>query len=139
MNRPRIIMTSLLFAASAFCLADNNPLVGQFGHDFTRRKDEPAWEIKKDGAQYQLRSVAPGETAQAAHALSDAERRKFWQTMSWPEDTSAAAQCVGDSEHMLCFVPAATRQKIDWLKSNKSDYFYYDQAAGVMQAQKVAH
>ena len=136
-NRKTGLALALLLL-SPLAMAQTELLVGKFGHEHTAPKNTPVWEIKETSDdQYQFVTLGVGEPSQPAHEFSADERRKFWQTMWWPEDTSDAAICIGNEREIMCYVPPETRNGIDWLKDHKSHYFYYDSAAGVMETHKL--
>ncbi|MDR2876066.1 MAG: hypothetical protein LBV44_09100 [Methylobacillus sp.] len=133
----RIIIATALGMASFACAAQSDLLVGEFGHEFTKKPGTPVWAITGSNNQYWLDSLGDEEPPAPAHEYSESERRKFWGRMLWSEETSAAARCIGNDAELICYVPPKTRSAIDWLKNRQSDYFYYDTMMGVMEIQKL--
>jgi len=132
-----IIIAAALGMISFVCMAQTELLTGKFGHQYTEPKNTPVWEIKKINDQYQLSIWGATETSQPSHELSEQERRKFWQKMWWPEDSSVSASCVMNSEEMICYVSPKARNEIDYIKGYKSNYFHYDRMGGVMETHKI--
>lgn len=140
MNYP--VTFAVLFLAS-FCLApmsgaaQTDSLAGEYGHNYTEKDGTPVWEVRQKGDTYELLSLGTPPSSQEVHVLTADERRHFWQTMWWSEESSAQVNCIGNTQEVICFVPATTRQTIAALKENDSDYFYYDPTGGLMEIQKL--
>ena len=133
----KTIIALALGVASFACSAQADLFVGKFGHEYTSPEGTPVWEIKRNNGQYQFDILNDEDPSQSAHEFSENERRKFWKTMLWPEEGSIPASCVGNAERVMCYVTPQVRSRTDWLKDNKSNYFYYDQLLGVMEVQKL--
>mgnify|MGYP001214511719 CR=1 FL=1 len=133
------IIASILTLASFSCSAQANLLVGKFGHGYSKLKGTPVWEVTMTGNQLNLVTLNAEEPTQPTHELSDAERRRLWQAMWWPEETSITATCVGNSKEVLCHVPSQTRSNIGGLKSQTSNYFYFDPIVGLMEIMRISN
>lgn len=107
-------------------------LVGVFGHNFTGRKNDPVWTVKQEPGHFTLITHGDGSTS-PLRVLSKAEITRFWKKMLWEQESSKKAECLGNRDEILCFVPTQSRKSIPWLEDNTSDYFYYDKMAGIME------
>lgn len=137
------------------------PLVGAYTHGHAEPGESPVWEITHDGHRYQAHTVADGEHAEA-WLLSTTGRAAFWEKMSWPVDSSAAATCLSwgtapltlqsllepettptppredqAGASVLCQLQAADKAKVDWLADYQSDFFYYDRLFGVTETRAL--
>ncbi len=135
MKQVCIAVTLLLISHAS--LAESDPLLGKFGHDYTRSSQEAVWQIRRDAGGYQLNTLTHSSKA-SAQSWSAAQRKAFWEKMMWPVKVSAEAKCVGNAEEVICYVPVGARKKVDWLRDNKSDYFHYDAMGGVMEAHRIS-
>ena len=131
----RLITVFSLSTVSVPLLAAPQPLVGQFTHDYTRPKNASVWTVKKSGAEWRV-LVHGSKGAVLATRVSEAERKAFWEKMWWPAEKAKHAQCLslGDAwQGMMCYVQKSNRAGVEKLAKKKSDYFYYDQMAGLME------
>lgn len=133
----RISALLALLIAPFCCKADGETLTGLYGHQFTAQPNAPVWSVRSKGKAYQVISLNADESTPDSHEWSKDERLAFWERMLWPPDTSADAQCVGNEDEVICFVPSQSRKRIDWLRESKSDYFHYDPMGGVMKINKL--
>jgi hypothetical protein len=142
----KILITLTLGFVSLTCAAQADLLVGNYGHGYTKKKGEAVWEIKDGSAQYQLVTLNDEEPPPQSHEFSESERRELWKTMWWPEQSSVSASCIGsisqdvfgNSVRVICHVPPKARAEIGDLKNYKSNYFYRDPVAGLMEIQKLS-
>ena len=132
------LLIVLLALGSSPLLAQDDALVGSFGHEFTRVRDIPVWLVSHQPAGYRVRRTGDDNTFDA-HEWTEGERAAFWERMWWPPTTSSAARCVGTSEEVICYVPASARKQIAWLSGYKSDYFNHSEMGGVMEIRRVSH
>lgn len=51
----RLLAVLCLYVLGGSAIADANPLVGSFTHDFTRPKNQSVWTVKKAGLVWQVR------------------------------------------------------------------------------------
>lgn len=131
----RVISVLFLLCVSCPLLAAPEPLSGQFTHDFTRTKNASVWTVKKSGTEWRV-FVHGSKGAVPATKVSEAERKAFWEKMWWPAEKAKDAQCLslGDEwQGMMCYVHRSARAEVEELAKKKSDYFYYDQMAGLME------
>jgi len=112
-------------------------LVGVFGHNYTERKNDPVWTVKQESGHFTLTTHGDGSTS-LLKSLSGSEIKIFWKKMLWEQKTSEKAECLGNRDEIMCFVPMQSRKGIPWLADNKSDYFYYDEMAGVMEINLIS-
>ncbi len=161
----RPVSQAVLFIALAGCFGNAaaaesaDRFSGRYGHDASEPAYEPVWEVRRAGEGWQAGAVEAGEFADA-YRISPAGRRAFWEKMNWPAATSADADCLswGDAppdlmdlledkppaaradtfgNALICHVPVASRQAIDWLAGHAEDWFYYDPMAGVMDVRQL--
>lgn len=134
----RILIAATFFFASFASSAQPNVLIGRFGHEYTKPKGAAVWDVRTSGDQLQLVTLNAEESNARSHELTEGERRKFWQSLWWPEETSVAARCVGNSEEVLCHVPPSVRSKINDLVRHRSNYFHFDPIGGLMEIQRAS-
>jgi hypothetical protein len=133
-----VIVLALLGATAPAALAQADSLMGTFGHRYTQVAQTPVWEVRTSGDRYQLVTLGSAAPPLEAHELSENERRQFWQTMWWPGESSAWARCVGSARAVICHVPPRVRDAVGDLKRFRSDYFYFDPLAGLMEAERLS-
>jgi hypothetical protein len=133
--KKRLLSLVLLIAAFP-AFAEINPIVGAFGHDFTTTKNDPVFTVKENKGSFQLTQHGD-DSMHTLSALSNAAKKEFWDKMWWESNSFEKAQCLGNQEVIMCFVPKAERQKEAGLKDRQSDYFYYSPIAGVMEIAKI--
>lgn len=123
-----------LFCVSIPLLAAPEPLSGQFTHDFTRPKNASVWTVIKSGAEWRV--LVHGAKETVATKVTEGGRKAFWEKMWWPAEKAKDAECLslGDEwQGMMCYVHRDARAEVEELAKKKSDYFYYDQMAGLME------
>ena len=125
--------------ATMMAHAQANPVVGTFGHDYTEKTNEPVWTVSSAGQQIKLKSHGGGPTVKVT-ILSREQRKALWDALAFDSDTGsfAQAECVGGGAEYICHVPMAARAGIPELKTQKSDFFHYDRAGGLMEIRKIA-
>jgi hypothetical protein len=116
--------------------AGKDPIFGEFGHRYTKKRNEPVWTIREVAGRLTMKTHGD-ESESQIHRLSPSERSAFWEKMWWLGSSHEHASCAGNSQQLLCFVPANARATEPYLKAMKSDYFYYDRMAGVMEVEKI--
>lgn len=131
-------MFFLLFVGFTVSMAydDNDVMIGDYGHDYTSQKGEVVWSIRKDGNSLVFFSHGLNEST-VSQIASKEQKESFWKKMMWDVSLSQDATCVVGKEFIVCRVPQEVRAKISWIASNKSDYFYYDHMAGVMEIERL--
>jgi hypothetical protein len=92
--------------------------------------------IRKDGNSLVFFSHGLNEST-VSQIASKEQKESFWKKMMWDVSLSQDATCVVGKEFIVCRVPQEVRAKISWIASNKSDYFYYDHMAGVMEIERL--
>jgi hypothetical protein len=124
----------LLLSCGIAAQAQSLP-VGSFGHRYTNDTKAAVWTVTLHNASTQEYNLLRHGDAQQTKLkpLSKKEREQFWGRMHWSVSEADAAACLGNRLDILCFVPRKIRQKNDWLKSYKSDFFHYDTIGGVME------
>ncbi len=116
--------------------AEEDMILGDYGHKFTEPQGEVVWSIRKEGDSLVFFSHGLNESA-VSQIASKEQKESFWKKMMWDVSLSEDATCVVGKEFIVCRVPQEVRAKISWIASNKSDYFYYDQMAGVMEIERL--
>lgn len=111
---------------------EEDMMLGDYGHKFTEPQGEVVWSIRKDGDSLIFFSHGVNESTVSQIASAE-QKESFWKKMMWDVSLSKDATCVIGEEFIVCKVPKEVRAKISWIASNESDYFYYDQMAGVME------
>ncbi|UXY14559.1 hypothetical protein N8I74_14700 [Chitiniphilus purpureus] len=129
-------VVAAILIAPVLALAD--PPLGVFGHQFTEREGEPVWTIEQESADVFTLFVHGDSLGWRLDRLDSDEIKSFWRKMGWPQGAVHHASCIGDGESVFCHMPANARRRIPWLAENKSDYFYYDTMAGVMEIRLIA-
>jgi ribosomal protein S4E len=116
--------------------ADSDIMIGNYGHKFTEPQGEVVWSIRKEGDSLVFFSHGLNESIVSQIANTE-QKESFWKKMWWDASLSKDATCVVGKEFILCKVPQEVRAKIDWIAPNKSDYFYYDSMAGIMEIERL--
>ena len=155
----RLTGVALLAMPTLIAAMEPDPLGGRYGHEFSEPAYAAVWEVRRVGAGWQAGTVAD-DTYSAAHEMSPAARRAFWEKMGWLAATSTEADCVTWGEaplsltdmlegkpvatgpdafgsDLVCHVPAHVRKDIDWLADSSEDWFFYNPVAGVMEVRRV--
>lgn len=112
-------------------------LSGVYGHAFTGKRNDAVWTVQRSTAGIYQVLQHGDDSRMAGKVLDDAARLRFWQKMDWPQATVSVAQCLQFGDDMICHVPQPQRRQIVWLADNRSDYFYYDTMAGVMEVHRI--
>jgi hypothetical protein len=135
MNVLSALLAPVLLTLSCSVQANDGPIVGEFGHNFTAKKNDPVWSIRRTATGLSILLHGDG-TVVAAAIASDIQKQQFWDKMGW-ESNPHSSTCVAFPGAMLCHVPTTTRSKIFDLKDCRTGYFYFDSILGLLQVEKV--
>lgn len=131
----KMTAAALLFL-SATSLAHAALPLGAFGHDYTKSKTDKVFTIAPSGKAFSVTYHGDG-TRKPMDVWSADQRRAFWERMQWQDTAHASAECIGASDEVFCFLPAATRKQSDFFKDYGSDFFHYDTVGGFMQIHPI--
>jgi hypothetical protein len=110
-------------------------LHGNFTHAFTEPANQPVWTVTETNDSWKVLFHGSNEMF-PAKKVNEAGRQAFWSQMWWPHEQAKNADCLTISrpaQGMICYVPATVRRNLPDLKSNKSNYFYFDRDGGLME------
>ncbi len=127
----KLTYAALLFLFSTSLAHAALPL-GDFGHEFTQSRNDKVFTVAPSGKAYSVTYHGDG-TRKPMDVWSAGQRRAFWERMQWKDAAHASAECIGTSDEVFCFLPAASRKQSDFFTDYASDFFHYDTVGGFME------
>jgi hypothetical protein len=129
-------IVSIIAALACHSVSASEILVGNFGHEFTRKNGDVVWKIQPKGNAYELHALGDNSKA-TIKPMSRKAINSFWEKMLWPASTTLGVSCLANREDIFCYVPRDQQEKIDWISGNKSGFFYYSTMGGIMEINKI--
>jgi hypothetical protein len=124
-----ILLISFMFTVAS---ADQNILVGKYGHAYTAQENTPVWAIQEKKGKFTIYQYGDN-SHQSASIATEQQKQSFWDKMFWEPTTSLNAMCIMNKESIICHFTDEERKQIPDIASYQSNYFYYDTLLGLME------
>ncbi len=133
MARLHPIFTPLLFSTIfTIASADQNILIGKYGHAYTAQENTPVWAIKEQKGKFTIFQYGDN-SKQFATIATEQQKQSFWKKMLWEPTSSTNATCILSKESIFCHFTDDARKQVAYLSSYQTNYFYYDTMLGLME------
>lgn len=124
-----VLLISFMFTLAS---ADQNILVGKYGHAYTAQDNTPVWTIKEEKGKFTIFQYGDN-SKQFATIATEQQKQSFWEKMFWEPTSSTNAMCIINKESIFCHFTDELPKQVPDLVSYQSNYFYYDITLGLME------